>query len=90
MTNLRLQCAVRFWSCAFVLLALAAPVGRAADQACPDPSPSPPATGVCSVTAGDVGRLLRGSVLLQDGIASNGSVMIDAAGAIVCAGRTFA
>jgi len=38
------------------------------------------------VTAGDAGRLLRGSVLLQVGIASNGSVMIDAAGAIVCAG----
>ena len=38
------------------------------------------------MTAGDAGRLLRGSVLLPDGIASNGSVMIDAAGAIVCAG----
>ena len=69
-----------------LLLTIAAPLSRAADQTCPDPAASPPPSGICSVTAGDAAHLLRGSVLLPDGIATHGSVMIDAAGAITCAG----
>jgi len=71
---------------AATLLVAAAPTVRAADQNCPDPAPSPPPSGVCSVTAGDAGRLLRGTVLLPDGVATHGSVMIDAGGMITCAG----
>jgi hypothetical protein len=58
----------------------------AADVACDDPAPTPPPSGICSVTAGDDGRLLRGTVLLPDGVATNGSVMVDVNGTIVCAG----
>lgn len=59
---------------------------RAADVECPDPAPAPPQSGICSVTPGDAGRLVRGTVLLPDGIAANGSVLVDANGTISCAG----
>jgi large repetitive protein len=71
---------------AFVLFVVAADRARGADQTCPDPVPSVPESGVCTVVAGDAGRLLRGTVLLADGVATNASVMIDAAGTITCAG----
>ena len=68
------------------LLGFGAAAARAADQTCPDPAPTPPLSGVCSVSPGDAGRLLRGTVLLPDGVATNGSVMVDASGTITCAG----
>jgi cytosine/adenosine deaminase-related metal-dependent hydrolase len=83
-----MRCVDRWGARAIALffLAGAARVVFAADQTCTDPAPSPPASGVCSVTAGDGARLLRGKVLLPDGIASNGSVLINASGVIACAG----
>jgi hypothetical protein len=69
----------------FAALAVAARA-YAADQICDDPAPTPPEAGICSVSAGDDGRLLRGTVLLSDGVATNGSVLIDATGAVACAG----
>lgn len=69
-----------------VVLSCAAKGSGAADQTCAEPSPAPPADGVCAVTAGDSSQLLRGTVLLPDGVASNGSVLLDGSGLIVCAG----
>jgi hypothetical protein len=70
----------------FAALAIVAVAAHAADQICDDPAPTPPDAGICRVSAGDDARLLRGTVLLADGVATNGSVLIDADGTIACAG----
>jgi len=84
-----MQNPIRFSGFFFLAAAIAYPFAAptfAADQTCADPAASPPQSGVCAVTAGDNGRLLRGTVLLEDGVVTNGSVMVDASGTIVCAG----
>lgn len=46
----------------------------------------PPAqSGVCDVTAGTKGKLIRGTVLLEHEVLHTGEVLIDDKGAIVCA-----
>ncbi|MCG6118254.1 MAG: amidohydrolase family protein [Aquimonas sp.] len=53
---------------------------------CDEPAPIPPAMGLCEVTSGDSGLLIRGTLLLPEGALSNGSLLADADGLIVCAG----
>lgn len=53
---------------------------------CTRPALAPAASGTCSVTkAGTAGTVLQGTVLGPDEVFHRGEVLIDAAGAIVCA-----
>ncbi len=65
---------------------LLAGAGSAAARAtvCANP-PLLPVPGVCEVTSGDAGLLLRGAVLVPGDVLDNGHLLIDAAGLIVCA-----
>src|SRR5262245_60364509 len=46
----------------------------------------PPASGICSVVAGNGSIVLRGTVLAADQIFHGGSVAVDAQGTITCVG----
>ena len=52
---------------------------------CPNAPLTPPATGTCTVTAGDANRLIQGTILTPGRILRNGQLLIDAGGAILCA-----
>jgi len=52
---------------------------------CPN-SPTPPALGVCEVTAGDAPLVIEATLLTEEAILRDGHLMIDAAGSITCAG----
>ncbi len=70
-----------------LLVAIPASVCASDDPiACEEPAPAPPAAGLCEVTSGDGGLLIRGTLLLPEGALSNGSLVADADGLIVCAG----
>lgn len=60
-----------------------APGGSAA-TVCPNP-PLPAVAGVCAVTTGDAGLLLRGALVVPGDELENGHLLIDASGTIVCA-----
>jgi hypothetical protein len=47
---------------------------------------APPQSGLCTVTAGTKGTLLRGTVLLQDEVLHTGEVLVGDDGIITCAG----
>lgn len=53
---------------------------------CARPPLAPPATGTCEVTkVGTSGKVIQGTVLAPDEVLRGGEVMVDDAGAIVCA-----
>ena len=51
---------------------------------------APPATAVCTVTAGSTVKLLTGTVLTPTGPLANGQIRIDAGGNITCVGMACA
>ncbi len=53
---------------------------------CNRPAIPPPSSGVCSVTAGTKGKLLRGTVLAPNEVLHKGEVLIDDTGTITCTG----
>lgn len=67
-----------------VLVLAAAGSAAARATVCANP-PLPPVPGVCEVTGGDAGLLLRGAVMVPGDVLDNGHLLIDAAGLIVCA-----
>ncbi len=65
--------------------------GLPGPDAMTDASPdAPPATAVCTVTAGSTAKLLTGIVLTPTGPVANGQVRIDAGGNITCVGMACA
>jgi len=65
--------------------------GLPGPDAMTDASPdAPPATAVCTVTAGSTAKLLTGTVLTPTGPVANGQVRIDAGGNITCVGMACA
>jgi large repetitive protein len=62
------------------------PPGGAKMTTCPHASDPPPATGVCSVTAGSSTIVITGVVLTRDEVFSGGQVQIDGTGVIQCVG----
>jgi len=52
---------------------------------CPN-SPSPPAQGVCEVTAGDGNLLVESTLLTKRRVYHNGHLLIDPSGVILCSG----
>jgi hypothetical protein len=52
---------------------------------CMRPAIPPAQSGLCDVTAGTKGKLLRGTVLLEHEVLHTGEVLIDDGGSIVCA-----
>lgn len=55
-------------------------------ETCQESVPAAPAGQLCSVTPGDGARLIQGTVLGDGKVYENGSVLIDASGAIACVG----
>lgn len=88
MTRMRTKdrCARGFAPRLLLALLLCSGGGTVAARAtvCANP-PLPPAPGVCAVTTGDAGLLLRGAVLVPGDVLENGHLLIDAAGLISCA-----
>lgn len=52
---------------------------------CNQPPITPPQAGICSVTDGTSGKLLRGTVLAPNEVLHRGEVLVDDSGTIVCA-----
>ncbi|HEY3356899.1 MAG TPA: thrombospondin type 3 repeat-containing protein [Polyangia bacterium] len=52
---------------------------------CANPPLTAPAQGTCTVTPGTAAILLRGTVLLADGVLENGMVLVGADGRVACA-----
>lgn len=68
----------------FVFVGWLAPAAPAAAFSCPGTPPSPPPSGVCSVTAGSGARLLQGTVLGPGEVLENGQVLVGSDGIIEC------